>query len=304
MCRGRLVKLEEGTKGWVAFRYERLPNFCYWCGCLDHGEKDCDVGLQQRQSSDQKEYQFGAWLRAFSDRPPHKTVVIVPENQPKGKEKPTRNEPSNHQPATEKEELTSARCKNGKSPENTEDNPEYEMEIKHNPVFPNPDQVQKSNAEIFNNQLKEIDPAINYMPYGENTLEQNLGQYCNNNFLTDHGSQSTGPKSHAVSPFANPIHKPLKDISNGPCNNQKSKPSTTKWKKLARAHKPTSGPPTIAQPLKRNLMLIEEEPTQGKRLGAALDQCNFGNTYTIDNSLECTPTKILVAAGPQPCRKP
>jgi hypothetical protein len=29
LCRGRLVKFEEGRKGWVAFRYKRLPNFCY-----------------------------------------------------------------------------------------------------------------------------------------------------------------------------------------------------------------------------------------------------------------------------------
>ena len=161
------------------------------------------------------------------------------------------------------------------------------MEIEHNPVFPNPDQVQKSNVESFNDQLQEIDQDINYVPYGENTPEQNSGQYCNDNFLIDHGSKSVGPKSHAVSPFASPTRRPLKDISNGPCNNHKPKSSTTKWKKLARAHKPTSGPPTIAQPLKRDLMLIGEDPTQGKRLRAALDQCNFGNTYTIDNTQEC-----------------
>jgi hypothetical protein len=291
-------------KGWVAFRYERLPNFCYWCGCLDHGEKDCDVGLQQRQSSDKKEYQFGAWLRATSDHPPYKTVVIVPGNQPKCRDKSTRNEPPKHQPATETEELTSDRCENGKSPDNTVDDPEYEMEIEHNPVFPILDQVQKSNAEIFNDQLKEIDQAINYMPYGENTTEQNSGQSCIENLLIDHGLKSAGPKAHSVSLFSSPTRRPLKDISNGPCNNQEPKSSITKWKKLAIAHKPTSGPPTIVQPLKRDHLLIEEDLVQGKRLRAGLDQCNFGNTFTIDNTLECMPTKILAAAGSQPCRKP
>ncbi|GMY21352.1 hypothetical protein FCV25MIE_16593 [Fagus crenata] len=263
LCQGRLVKFETGAKGWIAFRYERLPNFYYWCECLDHGDKDCDVGLQQRQSNDKKDYQFGAWLRASSDRPPYKTVVVVPGNQPKRREKPTSDEPPNHQPATEPEELTSDQSENSKNPENAEKNPENEMEIEHNPGLPNPNQVQKSNTEIFNDQLKEIDQAIHYMPYGENIPEENSGHFCNENFLIDHGPKSAGPQAQSVSPFASPTHRPLKDISNGLCNNQKQKSSTTKWKKLARAHKPTSNPPTTAQPLKRDLMLIDKGPTQG-----------------------------------------
>ena len=106
------------------------------------------------------------------------------------------------------------------------------MEIEHNPVFPNPDQVQKSNVESFNDQLKEIDQAINYMPYGENTPEQNSGQYCNDNFLIHHGSKSVGPKSHAVSPFASPTRRPLKDISNGPCNNLNQSPALQNGRSL------------------------------------------------------------------------
>uniref|UniRef100_A0A2N9FNY2 DUF4283 domain-containing protein n=1 Tax=Fagus sylvatica TaxID=28930 RepID=A0A2N9FNY2_FAGSY len=278
LCRGRLVKFEV--------------------------DKDCDVGLQQRQSNDQKDYQFGAWLRASSDRPPHKTVVVVPGNQPKRREKPTSDEPPNHQLATELEELTSDRSENSKNPENTEKNPENEMEIEHNSGLPNPNQVQKSNAELFSDQLKEIDQAIHYMPYGENIPEENSGHFCNENFLIDHGPKSVGPQAQSVSPFASPTHRPLKDISNGLCNNQKQKSSTTKWKKLARAHKPTSSPPTTAQPLKRDLMLIDEGPTQGKRLRATLNQCNFDNTNIIDNTLAGTLMKISAEAGPQPYRKP
>ena len=46
LCRGWMVKLKEGKKGWIT----------YWCGCLDHGEKDYDVGLQQRNSGSIEEY--------------------------------------------------------------------------------------------------------------------------------------------------------------------------------------------------------------------------------------------------------
>lgn len=41
LIRGKRVIIEGGESKWVFFRYKRLPNFCYWCGMLDHGEKDC-----------------------------------------------------------------------------------------------------------------------------------------------------------------------------------------------------------------------------------------------------------------------
>ena len=50
LCRGRVIKLEEGGKTWVNFKYERLPNICYWCGCFDHSDKDCDLWIQSKGS--------------------------------------------------------------------------------------------------------------------------------------------------------------------------------------------------------------------------------------------------------------
>ena len=43
LCRGRKLCMEDGKAGWVRFRYERLPNLCYWCGLLTHCDKDCDL---------------------------------------------------------------------------------------------------------------------------------------------------------------------------------------------------------------------------------------------------------------------
>ena len=40
ICRGRLITLENGKEHWVSFKYERLPNLCYWCGLLTHGDRD------------------------------------------------------------------------------------------------------------------------------------------------------------------------------------------------------------------------------------------------------------------------
>ena len=42
LYRGRLISFDDGEEGWVCFKYERLPNICYWCGCLNRSDKDCD----------------------------------------------------------------------------------------------------------------------------------------------------------------------------------------------------------------------------------------------------------------------
>ena len=49
LCRGRLISFNEGEEGWVSFKYERLPNICYWCGCLNHSDKDCDWRSEERR---------------------------------------------------------------------------------------------------------------------------------------------------------------------------------------------------------------------------------------------------------------
>ena len=304
LCRGRLVKFEEGRNGWIAFRYERLPNFCYWCGYLDHGDKDCDIGLQQRNTSAKEGQQFGAWLRATSDRPPHKTVVIMPGSQPTGRGRANHADSSNHKVETAAADLNDSRSENGTNPYEAPSNLEVDMEIEQNPVFPKPDLVQKSTTEIFNDQLNEIDLAINYLPYGEKSKEINPGQSNITKPILDNGTKSNGALSHNHSPFSSPSRRSLEDISNGLVSKQAQKKSTTKWKKLARIHKPSNGSLAINQPLKRDLLLIEDEPVHGKRLRAELNQCNFGNAYTIENALECMSTNITAVAGPQPCREP
>lgn len=51
LCRGRLVSFENGKNMWVKFRYERLPNICYWCGYLDHGDKECKMWIEAKALS-------------------------------------------------------------------------------------------------------------------------------------------------------------------------------------------------------------------------------------------------------------
>lgn len=52
LCRGRVIKLEEGAK----------PNICYLCGCFDHSDKDCDLWIQSKGTLQNSSQQFGSWL--------------------------------------------------------------------------------------------------------------------------------------------------------------------------------------------------------------------------------------------------
>lgn len=61
LLRGSMVKLD-GIVSWVNFRYERCPDFCYNCGIVGHGEKNCTDKL--KDIMDRSRNQYGMWLRA------------------------------------------------------------------------------------------------------------------------------------------------------------------------------------------------------------------------------------------------
>ena len=48
LCRGWLITMENGTKHWIRFKYERLPNLCFWCGWLTHSDKNCDLWIESK----------------------------------------------------------------------------------------------------------------------------------------------------------------------------------------------------------------------------------------------------------------
>ena len=65
-------------KTWITFKYERLPNICYWCGRLDHNDRDCEIWLESEGSLAENQKQFGLSLRAPSFSPARRSVVAVP----------------------------------------------------------------------------------------------------------------------------------------------------------------------------------------------------------------------------------
>ncbi|KAL0407264.1 UNVERIFIED_CONTAM: hypothetical protein Slati_4040300 [Sesamum latifolium] len=53
-----------GDEQLISFTYERLPNFCYHCGCLGHLSRQCDLQFQAGFTDPGENTPFGNWLRA------------------------------------------------------------------------------------------------------------------------------------------------------------------------------------------------------------------------------------------------
>ena len=299
LCRGRLVKLEVRKTGWVAFRYERLPNFCYWCGLFDHGEKDCDIGLRQRNADSVEVFQFGAWLRASSDRPPRKTVVTVPGNLTSEQGKSTSEDSWRHPMPTTSEPQAPPDC-HDRVPEFTPPNFETDMEVEQNPGPKYFTPQCKSTLELFNDQLREIDQAINYIP--EKDIVEDQIPALVHDFPT-HTPAVLTPSPQFMQ--SDPLPRiPLGDISNGLTSPPRPKRNTAKWKKLARASNTRSAGPSQAHSLKRAVVFIEEEPGSERKKRAATSQCAYGSKLNAGDVCESNAVKISAEAGYQPCREP
>ncbi|XP_030949448.1 uncharacterized protein LOC115973328 [Quercus lobata] len=51
LLRGKKITMEGGESRWVNFKYERLPNFCYQCGLLNHTLKECPKNGEGNKST-------------------------------------------------------------------------------------------------------------------------------------------------------------------------------------------------------------------------------------------------------------
>lgn len=63
LIRGKKVNIEGEENRWVLFKYERLLNFCNYCGMLSHDWKDCKATREKDETLEQDNLQYGPWLR-------------------------------------------------------------------------------------------------------------------------------------------------------------------------------------------------------------------------------------------------
>ncbi|KAI7982397.1 hypothetical protein LOK49_LG15G00834 [Camellia lanceoleosa] len=62
--RGMKMAFLDRDPVWVTFKYERLLNFCYFCGRLGHGDRECSARMLGGAGVEGHGDRYGAWLRA------------------------------------------------------------------------------------------------------------------------------------------------------------------------------------------------------------------------------------------------
>lgn len=63
---GGYITLGNGAKYWVDYKFERLNNFCYYCGSLLREQGECGVKLSDEKNGVLKEGRFGQWMKVSS----------------------------------------------------------------------------------------------------------------------------------------------------------------------------------------------------------------------------------------------
>jgi len=62
LARGRMMHVHNRSI-WIAFKYEKLPKFCYRCSVIMHGRLRCVRSGSRRTSNVEDEQPYGPWLR-------------------------------------------------------------------------------------------------------------------------------------------------------------------------------------------------------------------------------------------------
>jgi hypothetical protein len=279
LCRGRTAKLEKGREVWISFKYERLPNFCYWCGLVTHSDKDCPHWLRNQETLQIEDQQFGSWLRASNERSWRKMEIKIegiikppPPTKAKTPPSPSTNpittqtqsnsptpiiippSPSSHTSPTRHFTISSPPEKTSPHPPQTatpadhhqpnHDNHPTHMDLEENPGFAPIFSYVIRQEQNFGSQLRDIDNALNYFSPSMERLSKPL----------------TSSKSSLSPTQQNPCAV-LGDITNKDLTHlrgQKSNPRKKSWKKLARAQSISEDRPLDPVHIKRPSTLLED----------------------------------------------
>ncbi len=236
LCRDCKLVLANGGERWISFKYERLPNFCYWCGLLSHREKDCKFWLNNQETLSREDQGYGTWLRAELERSFRKTEIKVP-----GRSRPKKPPPE----SVDKQQKEAPPPPTEMVPPRDEDS--GDMECEDISEFPKQGELFLASLHTtFEEHLRMIDleigfcpahPVDPYAPVGPPKIQAHatigLPQSSSNN-------ESTRPIINKLEVY------PLGDLTNmSPSPLPQRKNGTGTWKKKARAHGSNSDQPPL-----------------------------------------------------------
>ncbi|XVF88152.1 hypothetical protein PTKIN_Ptkin19aG0027100 [Pterospermum kingtungense] len=61
---GYWIVTADGKKRWITFQYEKLPDYCFVCGCLTHLDSDCEKAIELQVTNKKVQHFFDSSLRA------------------------------------------------------------------------------------------------------------------------------------------------------------------------------------------------------------------------------------------------
>uniref|UniRef100_A0A803L0Q7 Zinc knuckle CX2CX4HX4C domain-containing protein n=1 Tax=Chenopodium quinoa TaxID=63459 RepID=A0A803L0Q7_CHEQI len=76
--RGLFLEMGQNKSRWIDIKYERLAEFCFFCGRLDNTEKECHHKEQAKDAESKIVYQYGPWLR---DSPKKRSKIDTRERE-------------------------------------------------------------------------------------------------------------------------------------------------------------------------------------------------------------------------------
>ena len=160
LCRGRKIGLSNGEDGWAGFKYERLPNLCYWCGRLTHQDRDCSIWVARKGSVQGSGQQYGSWLRASTPNLAKKTVIRV-----EGYEEPRQEDegPVSHSEHSEEEDGVTLNAAHGIGAEDSNHGVEKESESERLDETP----CEGAGPTVLEDDRRNVSAPIKCMDIGQ-----------------------------------------------------------------------------------------------------------------------------------------
>ncbi|XP_023916053.1 uncharacterized protein At4g02000-like [Quercus suber] len=280
LCRGRRITLDNDEFHWVSFNYEHLPNFCYWCECLTHPDKDCERWIESEGSLGKEDQHFGPSMKAPPFMVSRKGFLTVPGFYANKKASRTDQPQAGPPNQPQKSPPTEAWEPSPKLPPKV-----TKKVVKH--VSDNPSEVTSPFSEFPS-------PLPQFPTSDQQILRSDPAQTALNGNLMDHVSTLQNGPLTSNSPTTKHHHTepsysgPLKDITNSSSTHLQLDPDAEK--KWVRMKRPNYNPND--EPLKTSL---------GKRTA----QSSLENTQPLkriairDDALP-SPSPQTAAAGRQP----